>query len=165
MPLSAILLIVGAVCCFTMLDAIVKFLATRYPVPLLVWARYAVQALAIVLWLAADDGRAAPAHARGSRLQLVRGAIAAAFVAVLLQRAQVPAARRGDRDQLHDADARDPARRSLLLKERMTRPRIAFVVAGIAGMLLIVRPGAAIFQGAALLALGRRRASTRRSRS
>ena len=50
-PVSAILLIVGAVLCFAVLDSIVKFMAMRYPVPLLVWARYAVQALAIVLWL------------------------------------------------------------------------------------------------------------------
>ena len=50
-PPSAILLIVGAVACFSLLDTIVKFLATRYSVPMLVWARYAVQAIAIVLWL------------------------------------------------------------------------------------------------------------------
>ena len=42
----------------------------------------------------------------------------------------------------------------VFLGERMTRPRIAFVLAGIAGMLLIVRPGSVVFQGAALLALG-----------
>ncbi len=36
----------------------------------------------------------------------------------------------------------------------MTQPRIALVIAGVAGMFLIVRPGSAMFQGAALLALG-----------
>ena len=50
-PLSAVLLIVGAVGCFAILDSIVKFLAVRYSVPLLVWARYTLQAVAIVLWL------------------------------------------------------------------------------------------------------------------
>ncbi len=35
----------------------------------------------------------------------------------------------------------------------MTAARIAFVVAGVAGMLMIVRPGADIFRGASLLAL------------
>ena len=39
------------------------------------------------------------------------------------------------------------------LDERMTRVRIAFVLAGVTGMLLIVRPGTEFFQGAALLAL------------
>jgi len=41
----------------------------------------------------------------------------------------------------------------LFLGERMTRPRIAFVVAGVVGMLLIVRPGADLFRGASLLVL------------
>ena len=41
-----------------------------------------------------------------------------------------------------------------LPRERMTHPRIALVVAGIAGMLLIVRPGSEIFRGAAALSLG-----------
>jgi drug/metabolite transporter (DMT)-like permease len=42
----------------------------------------------------------------------------------------------------------------IFLHERMTQPRIALVIAGVAGMLLIVRPGSAVFQGAALLAMG-----------
>jgi len=39
------------------------------------------------------------------------------------------------------------------LRERMTPSRIAFVIAGVAGMLMIVRPGAEIFRGVSLLAL------------
>ena len=42
----------------------------------------------------------------------------------------------------------------IFLGERMTRPRIALVIAGIAGMFLIVRPGSEVFQGAAVFALG-----------
>src|SRR4029078_5051655 len=37
--------------------------------------------------------------------------------------------------------------------ERLTRSRMAFVVAGLTGMLMIWQPGAEIFQGASLLAL------------
>ena len=40
------------------------------------------------------------------------------------------------------------------LGERLTLPRMAFVFAGLAGMLLIVQPGAEFFNGASLLALG-----------
>jgi drug/metabolite transporter (DMT)-like permease len=40
-----------------------------------------------------------------------------------------------------------------VLGERMTRARTAFVVAGFAGMLLIIRPGASILHGGALFAL------------
>jgi drug/metabolite transporter (DMT)-like permease len=72
---------------------------------------------------------------------------------VLLQRAQIPAARRGDRDQLRNAIL-VIILAVAFLGERMTRPRIALVLAGIAGMFLIVRPGSVVFQGAALLALG-----------
>ena len=50
-PPSAIALVVGAVLCFTILDAIVKTLVQRYPVPMIVWARYSVQALVVLLWL------------------------------------------------------------------------------------------------------------------
>src|SRR5438045_8925973 len=48
---KAVLLIVGSVLCFTLLDTIVKHLAPRYPIPLLVWARLTFQAVAMVLWL------------------------------------------------------------------------------------------------------------------
>ncbi len=40
------------------------------------------------------------------------------------------------------------------LRERLTRPRWAFVAAGFLGMLLIVRPGSEMLTPAALLALG-----------
>jgi drug/metabolite transporter (DMT)-like permease len=43
---------------------------------------------------------------------------------------------------------------TLLLGERLTRPRITAIALGIAGMLIILRPGAAVFQPAALAVLG-----------
>ncbi len=42
----------------------------------------------------------------------------------------------------------------VFLGERLTLPRIAFVVAGLTGMLMIVQPGAELFKGTSLLALG-----------
>jgi drug/metabolite transporter (DMT)-like permease len=42
----------------------------------------------------------------------------------------------------------------VFLGERMTRSRIAFVVAGMAGMLMIVQPGAELMKGSAIFALG-----------
>ena len=41
-PTSSILLILGSVLCFTMLDTITKYTTQRYSVPVLVWARYTV---------------------------------------------------------------------------------------------------------------------------
>src|ERR1700757_2192607 len=47
-PLSAVLLIVCASACFTTVDVSVKLLSQRYPVPLIVWARWGVQALVVL---------------------------------------------------------------------------------------------------------------------
>ena len=151
-PPSAIGLIVGAVLCFTILDAMVKHLADQYPIPLLVWARYTVQTLVILLWLLPKMGAGLLRTPR-LRLQLVRAAIlplsSLCFFSALkyLPLAEATAINYGT-----------PILVIILavafLGERMTRPRIALVLAGMAGMFLIVRPGSVVFQGAALLALG-----------
>src|SRR4030088_2839806 len=44
-PFSAMLMIIAATACFTSLDVSVKYLSQRYPVPLLVWARWGMQML------------------------------------------------------------------------------------------------------------------------
>ena len=150
-PLAAILLIVGAVGCFTLLDATVKHLAARYPVPLLVWARYLVQAVAMVLWLAPTMGMRLVRTPQPA-LQLARGTILLASSVCFVNALRLL--------PLAEATAINYTTPTLVillsvvvLKERMTRPRWAFVVAGMAGMLLIVRPGAAILHGGAVLAL------------
>ena len=50
-PVDAVLSIVGAVACFALVDAIIKFLTLEYPVPLLVWVRWLMQALFTAIWL------------------------------------------------------------------------------------------------------------------
>jgi len=140
------------VLCFTILDATVKHLADRYPIPLLVWARYTVQTLVVLLWLLPKMGVGLFRTPRPG-LMLVRGAIlplsSLCFFSALkyLPLAEATAINYGT-----------PILVIILavafLGERMTRPRIALVLAGIAGMFLIVRPGSVVFQGAALLALG-----------
>jgi len=151
-PLSAVVLVVGAVACFTVADAIVKFLSQRYPVPLLLFVRFALQVTVTVAWLAPKLGWSLVRTSQ-PKLQLLRGTVmigsALCFVNALRW---LP---------LADATAINFTTPILvvllsmaLLKERVTRSRWAFVGAGFAGMLLIVRPGAAIFHGAALLALG-----------
>jgi drug/metabolite transporter (DMT)-like permease len=49
-PLSSIAMIMGSVLCFSTLDSIVKTLAPHYPIALLVWARWAVQTVALLIW-------------------------------------------------------------------------------------------------------------------
>ena len=145
------LLIVGAVGCFAMLDACVKYLTRSYPVPVLVFARYLVQAIALVIWWGPALGMGLLRTAQ-PRLQIARGTlIAVSSLCFFTALRWLP---------LADATAINfgtPIVVVLLavvfLDERITPPRWAFVAAGFTGMLLIVRPGASILHGAALLVL------------
>ena len=73
-PTSAVFLIMGSVLCFTLLDTITKFTTSLYPVPMLVWARYLVQLLAMLIWLG-PSMRLSLLHTRHLPLQLVRGCL------------------------------------------------------------------------------------------
>ena len=151
-PASAVLLIGGAVLCFSVLDTCMKYVSPRYPVPMLVWARWTVQAVLMMLWLLPTMGMSL-VRTPQLRMQIIRGAVligsSVMFITALkyLPLAEVTA-----------LNYTTPTLVILLavafLREKMTRPRAALVVAGILGMLLIVRPGAEVFQGAAVFALG-----------
>jgi len=73
-PQAAILMIVGAVACFSVGDSIAKSLTSRYPIPLLVWARWGAQVLAMLIWLAPKMGTGM-VRTRQLRMQLVRGVL------------------------------------------------------------------------------------------
>lgn len=51
-PLRGMLLMLAAVLCFALLDATAKHLSQTYPVPMLVWARYTLHCLLMVVFLA-----------------------------------------------------------------------------------------------------------------
>ena len=148
---KAVLLIVGSVLCFTLLDTIVKHLAPCYPIPLLVWARLAFQAVAMIIWLG-PTMRLNLLRTPRVGLQATRGVLIVASSFLFMSALKY----------LPLAEATAIAYSSpvlvimmavLFLREQLTGPRIVFVGAGIAGMLMIVRPGADIFHGATLLAL------------
>jgi len=150
-PPSAILLIVGAVACFSVADTFSKTLASRQPVPLLVWARWGVQVLALLLWLAPTMG-VRMVYTRQLRMQLIRGVLLiSSSVCFFLALRFLP---------LAEATALNYLTPTLViviaiafLGERLTFARGAFVVAGLVGMLMIVQPGADLFKAASLLAL------------
>ena len=150
-PTSAILLVVASVLCFTLLDAITRYTTQLYPVPLLVWARYGVQMLAMIAWLG-PGMRFDMLRTRRPGLQIVRSIVLLAssmlFVTALrsLPLAEATALN-------YSTPVIVVLMGRLFLKERMTPMRIAFVLAGVLGMLLIVRPGSSVFQGGALYAL------------
>ena len=151
-PQAAIVLVCAATLCFATLDSLVKYLSQMYPVTVLVWARWTVQSLIIICWLGPQMGLGL-LRTDNLTAQLFRGAILIAsslcFMSAL-------------RDMpLAEATALNYSTPALVtimavvfLDERMTRIRVAFVAAGLLGMLLIVRPGSSLFQGAALFAIG-----------
>jgi drug/metabolite transporter (DMT)-like permease len=150
-PPAAIAMIAASVLCFTVLDSIVKSMAHLYPVPVLVWARYVVQMVALVIWLGPGIGRAL-LRVKRPRLHLFRAGLlpfsSVFFVASLkyLPLAEATAIN-------YSTPVIVVILAVVFLRERMTQARIALVIAGVAGMFLIVRPGSAMFQGAALFAL------------
>jgi drug/metabolite transporter (DMT)-like permease len=150
-PLSAVLLIVVASACFTTVDVSVKLLTERYPVPLVVWARWGVQAL-VVLALVGPKMRLNLVRTNRLPMHLVRGVLligsSFCFFSALhyLPLAEATALN-------YTSPILVTLMASWLLHERLTRPRWAFVLAGFVGMLLIVRPGSEMLAPAALLAL------------
>jgi drug/metabolite transporter (DMT)-like permease len=151
LPLSAILLIVVATGCFTSLDVTVKYLSQRYPVPMLVWARWGMQALVMTAVL---GPKLRWNLVRTTRLKahLVRGAVligsSLSFFSALkfLPLAEATALS-------YSAPMMVTLMAATFLHEHITIPRWAFVGAGFVGMLLIVRPGSSMLTPASLLAL------------
>ena len=151
-PPSAVFMIVGAVACFSVLDGVIKSLSARHPVPLLVWARWGFQVLAMLLWLAPKMG-VGMLRTRHLRMQLLRGVLlVGSSLFFMTALSHLP---------LADATALNYTTPTIViilaivfLNERLTPARLAFVVAGLAGMLMIVQPGAEIFKGTSLYALG-----------
>lgn len=152
-PLSAVLLVCGATLCFALVDTVFKYLTQRFPVPLLVWARWTVQALVIAAWLVPKVGVAGIVRTRKLTAQLFRGGVlitsSLCFYAALKN---LPLAEATAINYITPVLVTILA--VVLLDEQMTRMRVAFVLAGFVGMLLVVRPGSSLFQGAALLPLG-----------
>lgn len=150
-PLSAVLLIVCATACFTSVDVSVKHLSQRYPVPLIVWARWGVQAL-FVLAVVGPKMRGSMLRTRRLPLHLLRAVLLIASSLCFFSALRyLPLA---DSTALnYTAPIMVTLMAGWFLGERLTRPRWAFVIAGFVGMLLIVRPGNTLLGPAALLAL------------
>lgn len=149
--LRGILLLVAAVSTFSVLDTIAKYLSATYPVPMIVWARYVFHVL-FMLFVLGHGVRWGLVRSRRPGLQVTRGLVLAAssmfFFSAL---ARLPIA---------EASAITFVSPLLLtamsvwfLRERVRLSAWVAVCIGFVGVLIIVRPGGAVFQPAALLAL------------
>jgi len=150
-PLRGILLIVGAVSTFSVLDTIAKYLSQTYPVPMIVWARYVFHVLFMLFVLGHSTGRGL-VRTRRPGLQVIRGLVLAAssmfFFSAL---ARLPIAEASAITFVSPLLL--TAMSVLFLRERVRASAWIAVLVGFVGVLIIVRPGGAIFQPAALLAL------------
>jgi drug/metabolite transporter (DMT)-like permease len=149
--LRGILLIVAAVSTFALMDTAAKYLSRTYPVPGIVWARYAAQTLFLVAVLAPRLGLDL-VRTRRPGLQVLRGVLLAAstmffFSALALMPIAEAAAITFLSPLLLTAAS------AWLLKERVRRSAWAALLAGFAGVLIIIRPGGEVFTPAAVLAI------------
>jgi drug/metabolite transporter (DMT)-like permease len=151
LSLTVILLIVAAAACFTTIDTTVKYLGQRYPVPLLAWGRYSIQALLMVAILG-PKLRWGLVRTGNPRLHLVRGLMllvsSLCFFTALkfLPLAEATAIN-------YSTPVLVTLMAGYALREKITRPRWMFVIGGFVGVMLIVRPGSSMLQPAVLFAL------------
>ena len=150
-PLRAMLTILGAVFCFTMSDAMAKWLGRSLPVVQINWVRYLVFVpFALVLVRSTAGGRL---RVRYPGLQLARGVLLAVsalmFVAAIQLMPLAEATSVGFVSPLLITGLS-----VLVLGEVVRLRRWMAIVVGLLGVLVIVRPGTEAFQPAALLVLG-----------
>lgn len=147
--LRGIALILFAVAIFATMDTTAKYLSRFYPMPGVVWARYAVN-LVLLVTLLGLTGRWSLMRTRRPGIQVLRGVLlGCATMLFFLSLTVLPIAAAsaiGFVMPLFIALLAVP-----LLKERLDAPRFVAVLAGLAGALIIVRPGASVFTPYALL--------------
>lgn len=148
-PLLGIVLIVLMAACFAVLDTNAKRLGIALPVLVVLWSRYAFQAVAMLGWLLAPSRRALlrPAH---PRFQLVRGLLLVTVSGLGFFGLQhMPVAEFTAVVMLTPVIVTVLA--VALLDERLTALQWALVGGGLAGALIVIRPGSGLFGWGALV--------------
>ena len=144
-----ILLMVAAMSIFVAMDATAKYLSQWYPVPTIVWARYCINLGMLLAWLAARGELGRIRTARPG-IQVARGFLLAAATSLYFTSLSVlplaDAAAIGFVLPLFVAALAVP-----MLGERIDLARTAAIFIGLAGALMIVRPGSDVFTPYALL--------------
>jgi len=149
--LRGILLIMAAVSTFAVLDTIAKYLSRTYPVPLIVWVRYAMHVVVMLLFVA-PRLRWRIVTSRRPGLQVIRGVVlAASSLFFFTALAFMPIAEASAITFL--APLLVTAMSAYFLRERVRRSAWVALAAGFVGVLFIVRPGSAVFSPAVALPL------------
>ena len=150
--LRGVLLMMSAVLTFSLMDTIAKYLGNFYPVPMLVWARYFMHIVFMLLVFAPGLGLRI-AHTGRLRLQVGRALLlvlcTALFFSALRFLPLAEATAIGYVSPFLVTALSGP-----LLGERVSGRQWLAVAAGFSGVLIIVRPGGGLLTPAALLPLG-----------
>jgi drug/metabolite transporter (DMT)-like permease len=146
---TAVSMILVAMLLFSTMDAGVKYVSAYLPLTLVLWVRYAVQAVVMSAWIARTQGRRG-FRAEHPRFQLARGSLllivsALAFYSVKL----MPLAEFTAILMLWPVLA--TAAMGLLFREHVSAVRWVLVFGGFVGTVIVVRPGSGLFGWAALV--------------
>lgn len=152
-PLRGIALICLAVLLFASHDALSKYLSGFYPIVMVVWARYVVHTLLMLVVFVPRTGLSAVVRTRRPLLQLAR-ALCLIGTSLLFTTGlrYIPLAEATAVNFL--APLLVTALSVPLLGERVSRGQWIAVLAGFVGVLIVIRPGGALFTPAILLPLG-----------
>ncbi|MDN3920732.1 DMT family transporter [Roseateles violae] len=153
-PGLGILLVLLMVSCFASMDSTIRYLGAFVPVLLILWARYAFQALTMAIWLGLKQLRGGTGAFRSAhpKFQLLRGALLLATSAMSFYGVQqMPVAEFTAINMLTPVLVTLLA--ALVLHERVRPLRWALVVGGFAGALIVIRPGSGLFGWAVLFPL------------
>ena len=152
-PLRGIALICLAVLLFASHDALSKYLSGFYAIVMVVWARYVVHTLLMLVVFVPRTGLSAVVRTRRPLLQLAR-ALCLIGTSLLFTTGlrYIPLAEATAVNFL--APLMVTALSVPLLGERVTRGQWIAVSAGFIGVLIVIRPGGALFTPAILLPLG-----------
>jgi drug/metabolite transporter (DMT)-like permease len=143
---------IAAVGTFVLMDATAKYLSQWYPSSLIVWARYASN-LAVLLAFLAARGELGRLRSARPGLQFARGLLLA--LATLLFFTSLSVLPLADANAIGFAMPLFVAALAVpMLGERLEAARLTAILVGLAGALIIVRPGSDLFTPYALLPLG-----------
>lgn len=152
-PLKGIALICLAVLLFASHDALSKYLSGFYAIVMVVWARYVVHTLLMLVVFVPRTGLSAVVRTRRPGLQLAR-ALCLIGTSLLFTTGlrYIPLAEATAVNFL--APLLVTALSVPLLGEKVTRSQWLAVMTGFVGVLIVVRPGGALFTPAILYPLG-----------
>ncbi|MCU7649620.1 DMT family transporter [Pseudomonas piscis] len=152
-PLKGIALICLAVLLFASHDTLSKYLSAFYPIVMVVWARYVVHTLLMLVVFVPRSGFSAVVRTRRPGLQLLR-ALCMIGTSLLFTTGlrYIPLAEATAVNFL--APLLVTALSVPFLGERVSRAQWLAVLIGFVGVLIVVRPGGSLFTPAILFPLG-----------